>query len=206
MARSKIMVTKPNIHRAVKEALSARVEHKRLTNVGAYSNLATAGVVNSITQAIAQGDDIGNRSGDAILLESIRLRVVFADLDPVSSSPSRYVGRVILFSDTQAINTAPAVTDVLASADVLSGIQVAFRQQHRFKVYLDELVGVNNISSRMYQIIDRTFKINKKVFYTAASGSSSNGRNSFYALFITDTAVATVHQYKWSYELQYTDS
>ena len=204
MVGQKKMVTKANISKVVKDVLDSRVEHKRTTSTGVYAQITTTGVVNAITQSIVQGDDISNRSGDTILVESIRLRVVFNDQDPVINDIA-FVGRVILFADMQALGTAPAVTDVLASADVLSGYNTPYKQQSRFKIYLDELVGVYNNSVSRYQIVDRIFKVNRKVCYVAASGSSSNGKGSLYALFISDIT-NTLSRYKWSYDIQYTDS
>lgn len=196
-------VTKGVVSRAVRDVLSSRVEHKRITATNAYADFATAGAVASPLQAIGQGDDINGRSGDTILVEQMMIRAVF------KNNPGSYAGVVVRFmvvSDTLNQGTAPAVTDILASADVNSGYNQTARQQNRFKILHDfrtSLVGQTNTQVVTH---DRFLSLNRKVFYSAASGASSHGRNAIFVLFISDSASANVVQYKWSHDTQYTDS
>lgn len=209
MAVSKKMVSVRNnklISRAVKDVLNSRVEHKRATTVVAAANWATAGAVIAVSQFIVQGDDIANRSGDTIYLENVKVRINSVYTDSGTGFALNAVVRVILFSDNMDTGTVPAVTDVLQSASQLSGFNQVSKQAGRFKIYFDESWVHNADTWVAKKCFERMVKVNRKVHFTAASGASSNGRNSVYALFISDSANAGFLQYTWSYDMQYTDS
>ena len=190
------------VSRAVKDVLSSRAEHKQITAVNAYADLATAGAVSSLLQAIGQGDDINARSGDQILVEKMKLRIVFKN---TAGAGSGNTARVLLVSDTLNQGSVPAVTDILASADVLSGFTQTAAQQHRYKVLLDHRVATVSNTNAQVVCVDRELRLNRKVFYTAASGATSHGRNAIFILFITDAASAGSIQVKWSHQTSYLD-
>ncbi len=190
------------VSRAVKDVLSSRAEHKRITATNAYADLSTAGAVSSPLQAIGQGDDINARTGDQILVERMKFRVTF-QLN--AANFSFYTARVIVVSDTLNNGSIPAVTDILATADVLSGYSQTAAQQHRFKVLIDQRVSLVGQTTTAVVNYDKDMKLNKRVYYNAASGATSHGRNAIFILFIADTASAGVNRFKWSHETTYTD-
>jgi hypothetical protein len=197
------IVRLPGLSKAVKDVLASRVEHKRVIGTAAYADLSTSGTIGAITQAIAQGDDLNARSGDTILLEKGVFRFVFKN---EQGSLSNNVVRVIIFSDSMCNGTNPSVTDVLASASPISGLTTTTHQANRFKIYYDKMVCCYSGTQSGLQSHVVSLNFNRRVHYLGSSGSSASGRNSMFVLFITDIAVTSTIAYKWSYDLQYTDS
>lgn len=193
----------PGLSKAVKDVLNSRVEHKRAIGTSTYTDFSSSGTVVAITQAIGQGDDINARSGDTINLEKGVFRFVVKN---DQGSLFNYVGRIIIFSDSMCNGALPSVTDVLASAVPHSGFATTTRQAGRFKIYYDKMVCCYSGTQSGLQAHVASLNINKRVHYLGSSGSSSNGKGSFFALFISDVAVTMTSVYKWSYDLQYTDS
>ncbi len=197
-------VSRSMVSRAVKDVLSTRIEHKQITASNAYTDFATAGVVTSPLQAIGQGDDINARTGDAIIVERMKLRFTLKASTTVSSAS--YSARIIVFSDTLNQGAIPAVTDVLASADVSSGFSQTAVQQKRFKIYVDQRFALVGGASNALVVYDRDLELQRRVFYTAASGATSHGKNAIFILFISDAAVLGTNQYKWGHATSYTDA
>jgi len=189
----------------IRQVLESRLEHKRVTAVGAASDLAAAGVVNTITMAVAQGDDISGRTGDVIKVGKLRIQYTF--INNSNTLGNQYTGRIIIFSDSMCVGATPAVTDVLAVADPQSGYNVTSKQANRFKVYHDAVIPIvsTTVNARFHRTI--MIPVNKMVHFLGATAvAGSQGRNSLFALFIADAASAGVYRYSWSYDLEYTDA
>jgi len=76
----------------------------------------SSGSVTWVTNALAQGDAVANRTGNSILLKTIFLR---GTINMSTSATSTFV-RLIFFLDKENDGATPAVTDVLQSADYKS--------------------------------------------------------------------------------------
>lgn len=194
----------PSLKLMVRNMMESRLEHKRTTAVGVYADLATAGVVNTISMAVAQGDDIGNRAGDLIRPRNLRIRAEFRNSQGVFSS---FTARVIIFQDTMCNGSTPAVTDLLSTASPLSGWNPTTKQASRFKVLYDRVVTPVAQTDKELVYVTADITMGGVIHYlggTAAAGSQ--GRGSLFALFIADTALANTYQFAWSYDFVYTDA
>lgn len=190
----------------MKDIVSSRIEHKVVDSLASFANVATAGVVTPLTNIIVQGSDINARDGDMVIIESLDLvYVVRNSLASVTNDVPQVV-RMILFADNLNVGAAPAVTDVLASASVVSGFQNPNRQKNRFRVYQDVIFDIVGATSASVKSIDKRFKINRKCYFSAASGASSNGKGSLFVLTIADSVASGNTQFALGWELVYSDA
>jgi hypothetical protein len=188
----------------VKDIVNSKIEHKQATVATASADLATAGVVNAITQQITQGSDINNRDGDMILAEDLRLRVTLRQLGANYVSNSV---RLIVFADNLNTGSLPTVAEVLNSANYLSGYYPPNKQKNRFKVYVDTIVDTIGQTNQCCITKDYPIKINRKVFYSASGATSAdNGKGALFFLVLAKAASANVYTYEWSWELKYSDA
>lgn len=193
-----------SIRKVVRSIVESRLEHKRITSAGALADVSASGVVNTISMNVAQGDDINSRSGDIIRPRNLRVKVEFVNS---SSSYGSFLGRVIVFQDKLCAGSTPAVTDVLDTANPLSGWNLVNKQANRFKILLDRsstVVGQTNKALVVYSV-DIPLKGSIHYLGTTAA-STSQGRNNIFALFISSGASVGAWRYAWSYDLTYTDA
>jgi len=206
MARSTLIrrvTPAPTVARQVKQILVSRVEHKNIASTTANIDYVATGVVSLLSTDIAQGDDIGNRSGDTIRPLKLTFRLCsFVTVDTFQAF------RFIVFQDTMSYGATPAVTDVLNTASYLSPYSPLNLQAKRFKILIDH-IG-ENVDSAANQIaeITKVVKLKGTIHYKGTgTGATSAGKNSIYVLFINDaTGTAGERMYKWSYQLEYMDA
>lgn len=191
-----------SVARRVTQVLNSRLEHKRAVSTSAAIDWTTAGVVSLLSTDVAQGDNIGNRSGDMIR----PLRLTFRLTSAVTTG--QVLGRIIVFQDSMCNGSTPAVTDVLETANVLAPLKAVAHQARRFKILND--FHVINILSTQLQVVEvtRTMAMKGAIHYVSSAGSAgSAGRNTIYVLFISDSAgTAGQKFYSWSYDLEYLDA
>ena len=196
---------KPNVRKVVKQMLESRLERKVIASTTSAIDWLTAGVVSLVSTDVAQGDDIGNRAGDIIRPKKLVFRLATACNLPIAGS---MLNRVIIFQDTMANGSTPAVTDVLNSASNMSPYKPVTLQEHRFKILKDFVVSsVNATDTEKLEFI-WNIPMRGSIHYVGATAvAASAGKNSLYALFISDTqGTAGQKTYVWSYQLEYTDA
>lgn len=93
----------------------------------------STGSVTWVTNSLAQGDQVANRTGNSILLKSVFLR----GTANMSSSATTTTMRLIFFLDKENDGATPAVTDVLQTADVKSNYNLLHSK--RFVMLYDRL-------------------------------------------------------------------
>nr|WRQ64688.1 structural protein [Riboviria sp.] len=205
MAGSKIIKRNagaPVTAKQVKQMLVSRVEHKIAASTTNTISWSASGVVSLLSTDIAQGDNIGNRSGDSIRPLRLTIRVS----STVTTGAAPIITRFIVFQDTMANGSTPLVTDVLQTADYLSPYSPVTLQAKRFKILCDQYgTNVDGGSNKVTEVT-KSFKMKGVVQYlSGSSGAAAAGKNSIYVLFINDfTAVNSI--YKWSYQLEYMDA
>lgn len=96
--------------------------------------LLTAGTV-TLLNGVAQGTDFTDRIGRKINIKSIHMKYYIQAYNNVDV-PLGDIIRVMLVWDYQTNGALAAVTDVLTSADVLSGVNLTNRE--RFKILYDK--------------------------------------------------------------------
>lgn len=195
--------TVPGLKRMVKDIVDSRIEHKIGTVSVAETVVTTAGSVKLITQNLTQGDDINNRTGDLIIIDDLKLVINVRNTD--TAATNIFSTRFILVADTLNTGSAPAVTDILNTNSITSGYNLVNRQKNRFRVYADFII--DSVSNTHTATVSKlmSFKINRKCFFSAASGGSSNGKGGLFLLEVCNFASANnVFSYGW--ELKWSDA
>jgi len=186
---------------SVKQILQSRQELKINTS-GATAGVAftTAGVVTPL-DTVGQGDNINQRSGDTIRI--VHLRIQISAFEPTANVSSTW--RLIVFSDSMANGAAPAVTDVLDSANFTAPYNGINLQRHRFKIYHDKshvLVGTQP-NQEVFDIVDIPLKLTR--YFNDTTATSTNiGKNALFALVISSNGTTSV--YTRNFQIRYTDS
>jgi hypothetical protein len=194
-----------SVRKVVKNMIDSRVEHKIITSVAPNIDWLTTGVVSLVSTDIAQGDNITERSGDVIRPKMLNFRIA---LHTATATTQDIIGRVILFQDSMCNGATPGVTDVLNSASYMAGYKPITRQARRFKILADfTVVSVFGTNTQKLEVTKKIPMIGSIHYLASAAAAASAGRNSVYALFISDTqGTAGQKTYDWTYELVYTDA
>lgn len=111
----------------------SRAEFKSI-DTDIETNMASTGTL-VLLNGCSKGDDIANRTGRKINVKSIYLQ---GWVRPNTTTPTTDFGRIMIIVDRSVNGSAPAVTDVLESAD-----ETAFRNlsnRNRFRIIHDEFV------------------------------------------------------------------
>jgi len=135
--------------------------------------------------AIAQGDNIGSRQGNSILLRNVLARIT---LEQNASATSSFY-RVMLVFDTQQVgDTAPGVSDILNSVSTLSSLNVA--QPGRFSVLKNWFLETSNGqgTAKILEFYDGNIMTHVKYNGTANTDIQQNG---LYLLLLSDQASNT---------------
>jgi hypothetical protein len=161
---------------------------------------ATGGTLFRLTD-IAQGDDIGNRSGDMISMKELRMKLNTFDTNATVRSTTV---RLIIFSDSMGSGSAVGITELLNTAANYSQYTGINRQRHRFKIFYDDyfsVIAATNYQERPHNI---HFLVNQKRYFNDSSATAANiGKNALYLLVLGSTTNVT---FDFAYQLTYTDS
>lgn len=134
VARRAPLVVGPNV--AERGLVLAPGEFKSVdTNVNTAAD-TTGGV--TLLNGMARGDDINQRQGRQVTLRSIELRLL-SRVAPGTGIDQRH--RILIVYDRQTNGAAPAITDILSSANVLYPRNLENRQ--RFRILFDRLHTLN---------------------------------------------------------------
>lgn len=166
-----------------------RDELKVIENAATQANFASAGSV-ALYNGVAQGTDFTNRIGRKVIVKSIHFK---AWVSPATSTDSPGdICRLMLVWDKQANSAAPAVTDILTTADPFSGVNLNNRD--RFKVMYDRRVSMNpavyaaNVITGGNPITvyrEKFIKCNQEVIFSGTGATvASIQTGSLYLLFI----------------------
>jgi DNA polymerase III psi subunit len=148
---------------------------------------ATAGAISHVS-AIAQGDGLGDRSGDKIFIERIKFSVNF-----LASATSN--ARIILFVDKHNTNTAPVVTDVLTSATVSALYNpLTITQQKRFRILMDKYFNFS-LNGTLAATCQKNIKVNSPAYYGGAAATTF-AAGTVWMLTIADVASASAYDIK----------
>lgn len=128
----------------------------------------------------AQGTDYNNRIGNSIKAEYLNL-----NMDVEVGSTNLTTTRLIIFKDRENRQSAPAVTDVLESADVKAHYN--HNNLNRFTILYDDFAVLNTYKP------NRAFAINKHlgthIYYSGTgSTSASADEGSIWMLAMSNTA------------------
>ncbi len=193
-SRKGISLRKSVTKRAVVSMIQSRLEPKAIT-VSTVANTSTAGVVYYMN-VIPQDDTVSGRTGVQIRPKSLMFRVaVFG--------AGNFVTRYILLQDRMNNGSAPAVLDVLTTADVCAHYNINNQLNHRFKILDDTVLCVSNTGEQQRYKTHTTSLKGIIGFVGTGSTSASGGTNSIFLLAIGDSATPAFNH---RVQLHYTDA
>jgi hypothetical protein len=166
-----------------------KAERKVFTFNQAFTAASSAGSIVPITQALVQGDNLDNRTGDKVTLTDLHVSINMA-ANAVALATQQGTIRHILFYDTMANGAVPSVADVLQSASVTGRYTAVNLLKKRFRIIWDFTQPLVNTSAT--HVIHRELHERSKtpVFYQDGTNiAGANSKNAMFMLVITDQAV-----------------
>lgn len=197
VVRSSVPVTKAAVRQMIRSSIANNTELK-ISQGGTNGNTSTSGAIAGITDIISQGDTVGLRTGDKILIKSMTIKYSATINTAATSDRVRFM----VFADTENLNTTPAVIDVLATANVNSFPNIGYEAAGRFKIFYDQTHQLNTAGGAG---IFRTATVpikNWPVYYSTTTGV---GKNNLFFLEISDTGT-NVATFSFTSEVRYTDA
>lgn len=186
------------------------INEKKTVDVAPNSYVAdTTGTV-TLLNGIATGTDFTDRIGRKIILKSIFVRGL---VGPVDTSTGTNCARILIVYDMQANGSAPAVTDILKTAD--SRDQINLNNRDRFKILFDKqwtlgpfdgvtlgYIGAPSVANvKLYRRLNLETLFNGT---TAAIGSIATG--SIYMVTIGNQAAANGSSFQVSTRIRFVDA
>lgn len=185
--------TDSRIRKTVQRMMRQQLERKVLISSITAALPSTAGTITQLTNFIVQGDNFNQRAGDKITCADMSLRVNATAI--VNSTTIRF----ILFQDHQNNGSTPVVTDVLDTADYLSGYnQLSVLQQRRFRIIHDRTLDVNIAGEALKTREYRLPKSGVTWYNGATAVAASNGKGAMFMLVIASASAGT-GDYTWTY-------
>ncbi len=165
----------------VKALLNVEFKHR----IGSGNNLATNTGVFLLNNGIGQGDDNTERVGRSIKLTSLLCRFHLT----INALATNTLVRMIIFWDRQSNGATPATTDILESANVLSGLNKD--QGKRFYVIFDRSVTLDatlrsSVAIKCYKKLHRHTE-----FISTASDITGISSNAMWFFILSNEATNT---------------
>lgn len=189
-------------------ALMGPLEKKYLdVTTTTVSPITTAGAIVSTFTIIAQGTTEVTRVGGKITVTNFNIRGNISGLSQAAGQVGDIV-RIIVFVDKQTNGAAPAVTDLLKTANIYSYLNMD--NVDRFQVLKDKFVSINQTgilaATSVYE--NKVFKVNKKlnmpIHYASTTGAITEVKsNNIYLLHISLTGES---QISYSARTKFTDA
>lgn len=167
----------------------------QMNNAADLNPLTTAGTITYLS-TIAIGDDNADREGAAITPDYLKVWIT----NNYFQSTGEGICRYIIFQDKQSYGAAPAVQDVLQTADPNSQFNVPNKLAGRFRILMDWMFTGINGETNQYHIKRKTMKPGKVNFTGTTNNVNSAGMGAIYLLRITTTAAgdAPSDYFRWS--------
>lgn len=143
----------------------------------------TAGAVSQLS-GIAQGDGLGDRTGDKIWVRYIEF-----GFNQLSSGTNNT--RFLIVRDDSPEGGTPSVTDILTSAVVSSPFQsLNVTQMRRFRILFDKTTSSSQNGNLAHAMKPKKIMINQPTYFSG-SAAGNKGRGTLYFLVITDVATSS---------------
>lgn len=156
------------------------------SDINTSTSVSTTATIVNLT-AIAQGDDVGDRNGNKILLKYLRFQYYAA----MNVSATSSAIRVMVVVDTENQGSAPSINDILQTTGAGLAINAPINSDdtQRFTVLFDDHIALSNtgqsISTRKHYI-----SLNFHTSFTSSLSSSSN-KNAIYLVAVSTEATNT---------------
>ena len=174
----------------VKRKLNGAVELKYNDHNGlGGENIDSSGTVVALS-LLAEGDQIGQRTGQTVRSREIDIKGVFTNYIGVGTSVAMI--RWIVVIDTMCNGSLPAVLDILHTADVRSPLNEV-TTRNRFRVLCDKLVLLEPAGTHP---TDQIFSCKKALDHNIEfKGTTVNitdaGKNNLFLMMISDHVLAS---------------
>lgn len=191
-----------NVRKVVKSIIDARVEHKEYFQRFTGGAVA-AGAVIPITQNIADGTNINDRTGFQIRPQHLKIVI------SAKAATNNVFGtfRIIFFQDRNSDGTVPVTGDLLSSGTSVESYNGINIQNGRFKILKDWFMPVSFFTggngTPICIVQEHNIRMKGVINYLASTGASSNGKGSLYALVIDGDSNTN---YAFAVNLKYTDA
>lgn len=190
-------VSKAAVRQMIRSSIANNVELK-IAQGGTNGNTSTSGAIAPITDIIVQGDTVGQRAGDKVIVKSLAIK--YSATINVAATSDRV--RFMVFADTENQNATPLVIDVLATANVNSFPNIGYEAAGRFKIFYDQIHQLNTAGGAgIFKAATVPIK-NWPVYYSSTTGT---GKNNLYFLEISDTGT-NLATFSFTTEIRYTDA
>ncbi len=189
--KSKQKSVDSKISKAIQRAFRSRLETKvNILNVSPTA-ISAAGAVYNLSNAIVQGDDYNNRTGDMITSVGSTLNFRFRAIGTDQTA------RFIVVRDDINTGVTPAVTDILETPIYRSEFNARTTiQQKRFKVLMDAYID-SNLNGETLKTVTKTISPHGKTFYNGGTAVvASNGKGSLFLLVIGDASTGLL-EFTW---------
>lgn len=183
---------------ATKVAKLINVEFKT-HDIATTQASSSAGTVSKLS-AIAQGDGSGNRDGDKIRCKSWFLRMYG---EHNSSGADAQLLRIVILRDNMQRGSAPAVTDVLETANVLSPINKD--ADGRFTILKDCMLTVTADKGMAYRKYYKEIESHCNYIGTGST-DADQGVGALYILHLSNEASINYPDLVFNWRLRYLDN
>lgn len=174
------------------------VEHKFIDTGVVTDTPINTGQVDYLS-GLAQGTTNTTRVGVSIKVTSLYMRLQCV----MNSGATTTMLRLIVVKDKENRGSAPAVTDILQSADVRSFISRDTAM--RYKILVDKYVTL--YTSYPQKVFDIYKKLNHHIKYTGAGGAVANQlEEGLFFLLISDQAMATQPTVLYNSRIRFVDN
>jgi len=191
-----------SLQKVVKEILP------EIKNIGidlAQTNITSSGTIQHLT-AIPQGVTEVTRVGEDVMLREIIVRGRLSDLTTTGTTSVPFYYRFALVVDKQQVaDTAPAVTQVVDTADPVNALpNNSHSERFRF-LWVSPLIQNNAVlTGNQFPVCDHTWKGALKIGFNGAN-STDIQKNGVYFMILTSDTGNTV-DFAGVARLMYTDS
>lgn len=162
------------------------------------STLTQSGTITYLS-TIANGDDNADRTGAAIKPHSMKVQI----MNNYAAAGGTGICRYIIFQDKQCYGAAPAVADVLQTADPMSQYNVPNRLAKRFRILMDWTFSGLNATDTQYHKKIKFIKPSRINFTGVGNTVASAGINGLFLLRITTTASGTAPSDVFRYQIKF---
>jgi hypothetical protein len=175
------------------------IETKTYDVAGFVSPSTTWGSV--LLTGIPEGTDIGNRVGDSIKLQNLRITFSFEKNGVAAMTRYRY----FIVRDNQCHGSTPAIGDILASPGFgwVSPMNIQAINGNRFSILYDSKGCVD--TAHQHEYADVAIPHNGHIKYGAASAGIADCREGTCFLFYYSNEVASTPVLSYYWRMYYTD-
>lgn len=166
-------------------------------DIDTVSSFTSSGATTSLS-SIAQGDDVNTRDGNQITGK----RLIFRGLLTINASANYSSLRLIIAADRECTGSNPAVSDVLATAEI-TGMYERKDNKSRFNILYDEVHTVNSTGSGQKFIKKLIPLKNMKIDYSGTSAADRR-KNNLILLGISNEDT-NYPQLFWNTRFEFTD-